>query len=101
MRKPNDKKRPNSNSGSMGQFKQSRLRLVHLSAPLLNHPLFIHAAKQRALASYTGPRYAVGHGTTLNVRRNAMKRKRRELMVSMAGSVRAYRREFSTARRAA
>lgn len=97
MKKPNDKKRPNSNM-TLAHFKRSRERLVHLSAPLLDHPLWIHAAQQRALSSYTGPRWAVGPGSTLNVKRNAMKRQRRELMVNISGSERAYRHDRAMTR---
>lgn len=91
MKKSNDNERPNDGM-SLGQFKRSRERLVHLSAPLIDHPLWLHAAHVGALRTYHGPRYAVAHGTTLNVKRNAMKRKRSELMINIAGSVRAYRR---------
>lgn len=46
MNHPNDKKRPNTNGGSLGQFKRGRERMIHVSAqahmiasPLgVNHP---------------------------------------------------------------
>lgn len=98
MKKPNDKKRPNSNSGSMGKFLNSRRCMAHISAQLINHPLWLHAADHRALSSYTGPRWLVAKGTTLFINRNALKRQRRELMVYVAGSERAHRRVMSMAR---
>lgn len=95
MKTPNDKKRPNSGM-SLAKFKRSREHLAHLSAPLLDHPLWLHAAKIGRLSTYDGPRYEVGRGTTFKAQRNAMKRVRRKVKIDVAGSVRAFQRRFTS-----
>ena len=98
MKTPNDKKRRNSNSGSVGQFQRGREKMIHLSAQIIDHPMFLHAAKVGTAKTYQGPRYAIGAVRTLFVKRNQMKRKRAALMSGISGSVRAYQRDYSRSR---
>lgn len=77
MSHPNDFKRPNSRSGSVGQFMRSRWILVHLSAQLFDHPLYAAAARIGRLSTYTGPRWSVRNEQPYNMGRNAAKRARR------------------------
>ena len=82
MKTPNDIKRRNSNSGSVGQFMRWRERLVHVSAQPVEHPDYVAARRSRnkmALALYTGPLWKVikGNGKTYNVGSNNVKRTRR------------------------
>lgn len=85
MQHPNDIKRPNSRSGSVGQFMRSRWNLVHLSAQLVDHPLYTHAARIGHLRSYTGPRWSVRTGQPYDLGRNHGKRVRRAEDARFAG----------------
>jgi len=71
MKKPNDIKRKNNNSGSLGQFLRSRGVMLHKSCDVAMLP---------DPWNPEGPRVNpwVGKGETYNVGRNADKRKARE-----------------------
>jgi hypothetical protein len=71
MQHPNDTKRPNSNSGSVGQFLRTRAVMVHQSAAaqMIQNPLGAHLPLVP---------YIQRHGITSNVGRNKAKRERRQ-----------------------
>ena len=77
MKTPNDIKRPNIKSGSVGQFKSWRERMVHVSAQIITHPLYAMHREAGTLMNYSGPRWMVGRTSTYNVGSNKVKRVRR------------------------
>lgn len=85
----------NTSHQSSKAFQRSRERLVHVSAPIIEHPLHKHHRIAGTLLDYNGPQFMVDKGTTRNVGRNKAKRTRRATMIADFGSVRAYRRELS------
>lgn len=82
-------------SESLGRFLRGRERMVHVSALIVDHPLFLHAVKQGAASTYQGPRFEVGSTNTARKGHNASKRHRRHALIAAAGSVRAGRRHLS------
>lgn len=68
-------KRPNSNSGSLGQFLRGRERMVHVSKRFMPNPAAVLA--EQANKPFYGPRYLALPGETLDLGRNAAKRARR------------------------
>jgi hypothetical protein len=71
MQHPNDTKRPNSNSGSRGQFLRNRSRMAHTSAiaHMVNTPLGAHLPLVP---------YILRYGVTFNAGRNKAKRECRQ-----------------------
>lgn len=55
-------KRPNSNSGSLGKFKRSRERMIHLSAAIIEHPAYTIAKAEGK--PYYGPMRIAARGIT-------------------------------------
>lgn len=72
MKSPNDTKRPNSKSGSLGQTCRSRGNMVHVSKSFIRNPMAQMAELQSK--PFNGPQYLPLPGNTLNVGRNAAKR---------------------------
>lgn len=77
MNHPNDKKRPNTNRGSVGQFKRGRENLIHVAAHarMIDNPLAMLAAKEGK--EFFGDKlipWTQKPGMTFNVGRNAVKR---------------------------
>ena len=60
---------------SLGQFKRSLERMVHVSAPIVRNP---KAAIAESLnMPFHGPQFIVGRGTTFDMGRNKAKREKR------------------------
>lgn len=55
-------KRPNSNSHSLGQFKQSREQMFHLSAAIIENPAYTIAKAMNK--PHFGPKKVAEKGTT-------------------------------------
>lgn len=72
MQSPNDTKRPNSRSGSLGQFYRSRSNMVHVSKRFIRNPLAVQAEMESK--PFNGPNYLPLPGDTYNIGRNADKR---------------------------
>lgn len=75
----------NTSHQSMSALYRSRERMVHVSAPIVMHPLFerhLDAGNLRDY-QYRGPRFMVGAGTTFNIGRNEAKRHRNDVIESI------------------
>lgn len=75
MKFPNDKKRPNPSTPTLGRTYQERSKMVHVSKKFFLNPLAVEAEYQNK--PFAGARYLPLPGDTYNVGRNAMKRARR------------------------
>lgn len=101
MVKPIPVKRPNTKGESLGQFLRGRERMLHVSAYIIDHPLFTAAVNAGSAMTYQGPRFMVGSTHTARHGNNERKRQRRAVSISIAGSVRAARRRVSQVRASA
>lgn len=72
MKAPNDTKRPNSRSGSLGQFFRRSGNMVHVSKRFVRNPLAVQAELESK--PFHGPQFLGLPGDTYDVGRNAAKR---------------------------
>lgn len=68
--------RPNSNSGSLGQFMRSRENMFFTAKSFFRNPLALLAEQQHK--PFAGPQWMARPGDTYNAGRNAAKREKRK-----------------------
>lgn len=72
MKQPNDVKRPNPSTPSLGRTYRERSRMVHVSKRFIRNPLSV--AAEAANLPFNGPDFVALPGETYNIGRNADKR---------------------------
>lgn len=75
MKKPNDVKRKNPSTPSLGRTYRNRGVMVHVSKRFIRNPQAIQAELDNK--PFDGPEFLPLHGETYNVGRNAAKREKK------------------------